>query len=188
MANTATYVSTAQPATTGALYVAALNTTLPTDATTKLGTDFTCLGYITEDGITISTDIESGTIKAWGGDTVVAYQKSKSETMKVGLMETRNSAVLGLVYGSDNVTESSGAITIKSDTGELDDMVYVAEMINSDGSLRRIVVPRGKITGLGDQTFVSDSAVVYDLTVSVMKNGTNPLHYEYIGAATTTST
>ena len=49
MANTATNVSTGKPNISGAVYVAPMGTTLPTDATTALDEAFTCLGDVSED-------------------------------------------------------------------------------------------------------------------------------------------
>ena len=67
MGNTASYVSVGKPNLSGAVYVAPKGTTLPTDATTSLGAAFTCLGYVSEDGLENQNELDSGEIKAWGG-------------------------------------------------------------------------------------------------------------------------
>ena len=43
---------------TGAIFTAPMTATVPTDATTALGSEFVCIGYTSSDGISIS---ESGT-------------------------------------------------------------------------------------------------------------------------------
>ena len=76
MANVASNVSAGKPKTTGAIWVAPKGSTLPTDTATALDAAFKCLGYCSDDGLTNSTDLESETIKAWGGDTVLTDRKS----------------------------------------------------------------------------------------------------------------
>ena len=64
-------VTTGKPKVAGAVFVAPTGTTLPTDATTALGTAFKELGYVSEDGVTNNNSPESENVKAWGGDTVL---------------------------------------------------------------------------------------------------------------------
>ena len=54
MANTVANVSAGKPAVGGAVFVAPTGTTLPTDATTALGSAFKALGYCSDDGLTNS--------------------------------------------------------------------------------------------------------------------------------------
>ena len=60
-----------KPKTTGAIWVAPVGSTLPTDATTALDAAFKCLGYASEDGVTNANSPDTDTVKAWGGDTVL---------------------------------------------------------------------------------------------------------------------
>lgn len=71
MANTVANVSAGKPAVGGAVSVAALGSTLPTDSTTALDAAFKSLGYCSEDGLTNSNSPESDQINAWGGDVVL---------------------------------------------------------------------------------------------------------------------
>ena len=64
MANNASYASAAKPNIAGAIYRAAKTATLPTTADGALSSDYKCLGYISEDGITNSNSRSSDTFKA----------------------------------------------------------------------------------------------------------------------------
>lgn len=64
--NNSANVTAGTPKVGGAFFHAPLGTDLPTDANTALDTAFKNLGYISEDGLTESTSIDTNTVKAWG--------------------------------------------------------------------------------------------------------------------------
>lgn len=72
-----TKVTAGKPKVGGALFRAPAGTALPTDAVTALAEAYKCLGYVSEDGVTNSTSIDSDEVKAWGGDTVLTPQPER---------------------------------------------------------------------------------------------------------------
>ena len=60
-------VSLGKPKKTGCLYYAPAGTDLPTDATTALPATYTCVGYLSEDGVTNATDTDTTDINEMGG-------------------------------------------------------------------------------------------------------------------------
>lgn len=181
MSNVATNVSAGKPNISGAIWTAPLGTTLPTDTQTALGADFKCLGYCSEDGLTNSTDLESETIKAWGGDTVLTIQKSKDDKFKFTLLEVLNEDVLKFVYGTSNVTGTlSTGIAIKANNKDVEERVIVIDMILRDNTSKRIVIPDCKISELGDITYSDSDAVGYETTLACMPDSTGNTHYEYL--------
>lgn len=195
MANTVENVSFGKPKVSGAIYRGLLGEglTLPTDATTALDSDFKCLGYVSEDGLTNSTENSDDGIKAWGGDTVLITDDARKDTFKFKLIEILNEDVLKAVYVDDNVTVAAAttttpkSITIKANNKEQPECCWVVEMLLRDGNPKRIVIPKGKITEIGDIVYKDDEAVGYDLTISADADSNGNTHYEYMTVGSPTS-
>lgn len=191
MANVATNVTAGKPAVAGAVYRAVLSSslTIPTDATTALSSDFKALGYVSEDGLTNSNSPDTDIIKAWGGDPVLPIQSGKEDTFQFTLIEVLNADVLKAVYGTANVTGTiDSGITVKANSKEAEEACWVVEMVLRGGVLKRVVIPDGKITEIGDIEYTDEDAVGYEVTVSASPDSAGQTHYEYIKkpAATTT--
>jgi len=181
MANTAGNVSAGKPALNGAVYRAASGTTLPTDATTALSADFKCLGYCGEDGLVNSNSPSTTDIKAWGGDTVLSIQEEKTDTFQVTLLEVLNADVLKAVYGSTNVSGTlSTGVTITANAKEAEEGVWAVDMLLNSNTVKRIVIPKGKITEIGDITYSDADPIGYEVTITALPDESGSTHYEYI--------
>lgn len=174
-------VSTAKPKVGGAVYSAPLGTLLPKNATEELDNKFVSLGYISEDGMTNENSPESENIKAWGGDTVASVQTDKEDTFTYTLIEATNINVLKEVYGQGNVEgDLDTGITIKANSKELEEHCLVVDMILKGGNLKRIVIPNGKVSELGEITYGDEDAIGYETTVTGIPDEDGNTHYEYI--------
>lgn len=178
----ASNVSAGKPNTSGSVYWALLSDspTIPTDAVTTL-TGFTELGYVSEDGVVNDNSPSSEQIKAWGGDVVLALQTEKPDEFKLTLIETLNIDVMKAVYGSSNVTGTalSSGVALAANSDEPEEAAWVIEMIVRGGILKRIVIPDGKITEVGEITYKDDEATGYELTIQAMPDSSGNTHYEY---------
>lgn len=172
-------ITVGKPKTTGAVFVAPLGTALPTDASSTLAAAYVELGYVSEDGITNENTPENEDIKAWGGTVVYSSQTEKTDTFTFSLLETLKADVLKVVYGDSNVTEEGNNITINATTDELPERVYVIDMLLRNGSLKRIVIPDGKISELGEITYKDDELAGYELTITCLPTD-GATHKEYI--------
>ena len=184
MANVASNVSAGKPKTTGAIWVAPKGSTLPTDTATTLDAAFKCLGYCSDDGLTNSTDLESETIKAWGGDTVLTIQTSKEDRFGFTLIEVLNEDVLKFVYGSTNVSGTlATGLTVTANNADVEEVAIVIDMIMRDNTAKRIVIPDCKISEFGDVVYSDSEAVGYETTVTCMPDSSGNTHYEYLKSA-----
>lgn len=181
MANNALNASTSKPKVGGAIFCAPKGTTLPTDAVASLASGFVCLGYMGEDGITNNDALETGEIRAWGGDIVLNYTESHTDTFGCKLLEVLKAEVLEAVYGASNVSGTlETGITVKSNAKERPYMAWVFEMVLTDGAVKRIVIPSGKVTELAEITYADNEAIGYDVTIGTIPDSDGNTHYEYI--------
>lgn len=182
MANNVSNVTAGKPAIAGAVYRAAKGTAAPTDASTALAAEFKALGYCSEDGLVNSNSMSTTDIKAWGGDIVLNIQEEKTDTFQLTLIEVLNVEVLKAIYGADNVvgTDLANGITVKANASEPVEGVWAIDMVMNGGVLKRIVIPHGKISELGDITYSDSDAVGYEITITALPDAEGNTHYEYL--------
>lgn len=174
MPNNEKNVAAGKPKIGGAIFAAPVGTTLPADASTALGQDFACLGYVDEDGLKNALDRSSEEIKAWGGDTVMVLNEETSDGFRFVLIECLNPEVLKLVYGTDNVTVTAAgdntpekiAIDVV-DQPVADEHVIVIDTLLRD-AIKRIILPRAAVSEVGEVAYEDSDVVGYDTTLKCM--------------------
>jgi hypothetical protein len=181
MGNTATNVSTGKPKVAGAVFVAPINTTLPTDATTALDNAFVCLGYVSEDGLTNNNEMDVSAIKAWGGAIVYRSLTELDDNFALTLIESENVDVLKAVYGDSNVTvDASDNVKVEVKAEDPQEKVWVFDLALRGNKAKRIVIPDGAVTSRESITYNDSDAIGYGITVSAYPDANGKTHIEYL--------
>ena len=181
--NNAGQVTAGKPKFGGAVYRAPLTATLPTDAVTALAVDFINQGYCSDEGFKNNMGITTETVKAWGGDVVLTTQTEKTDTFTVTLIESINPEVLKTVYGENRVSGTlADGMTVQVNSEEQVESAWVCDMVLKGNVAKRVVIPFGKITAIGEVTYNDSGAVGYALTISARPDSSGNTHYEYLKA------
>ena len=165
---TAGLVTTAKPQKGGAVSSATLGTAIPADAAATLNAAFVKLGYVSEDGLTNGNEKDVEDIKDWGGDTVLSVGTGRKETFQMTFIQSLDPDVLKEVYGQENVKIASGnkLVTVDHNAKDMPHRVFVIEMIMAGGYVKRIVIPDGQVTEVGDVVYKAGEAVGYETTIT----------------------
>lgn len=180
MANIAANVSVGKPKAAGGIYAGPTTTVAPTNATSALPAGLVGLGFVSDDGLTNSIEMETADINAWGGTRVLSVRTSRSESFSWTFIESLNVAVLTQVYGPDNVSEVSGSLAIIHNDAELPFQMYTFEILMTGDKVKRIVVPNSQISEVGDVVYVDGEAVGYEVTLSCFPDVLGNTVYEFI--------
>ena len=192
--NSENLTTTSAPKTGGPLFRGATSATLPTDAVSELGADFTNLGRISDDGAKLSDSISTEEIKDWEGVTVATPLKEKKDECEITLIEAHNGEVLKTVFGAENVSGTlETGITVKSNPHNPKHYAYVLDTIEGEDAdiLHRKVYPNAAITKVGDQTYVNNKLVSYQVTITALGDENGNTRYDYYkkkGASTESGT
>lgn len=165
----------------GYFFSAPAGTTPPADYSTQLGSEFSNLGFISEDGISESIESNSDSMVDMNGDTIATASSSREETVSCTLVEIKKDS-LSEIYGHSNVTESDDGktITVKHKGGDRDARVYVFELLLKDGRKWRQVIPNGQVTEVGDLALASGDLAGRQVTITANVDTSGVSVYDYI--------
>ena len=182
--NNVANVSSAKGVKGGYIFTAPVGTALPTDYTTVLSEAWKCLGYISEDGYVETLDTDSEDIKDMNGDLMASPQTSRVESAQLTLAEIK-AATLKVMYGSDNVKDEEGMITVKHNGNSDETWPAVLELVLKDGRRWRKVVPNAQSSELDDLTLAVGELAARALTVKYLTDEDGNTCYDYIQSTET---
>ena len=185
--NDSTMVSLGKFKVGGYAYWAPAGTTLPTDSATALPAEYKLLGYLSEDGLTNTTDTDTAEIKDANGATVMKIITSYAESYQFALLEVLRAEAAKLRYNSDAVTGNDKSMTIKHELPSDEDFVLVFEIAMSGDVKDRLVIGNATRAEFDDRQVHAGDPQVYDITVSANDMGNGVTAIEYIGIAASRS-
>lgn len=144
--------------------------TLPERATDKLDDSFISLGELSENGVTESNSVTSTDHKGWHGKVLLTTITDEKVTFKMELVEVDRASAAKVRYGVDNVKEDAdgtfSAIDVRSIPTTI--LPLVIDELESNGYLRRTVIPRAKIESVDDISHQRGNLMVYGITFSAL--------------------
>lgn len=163
---------------TGAIWVAAKGTTLPSDATTDLGADWSLLGFTSDAGVSISETSSNNAIYAWEGRTEVFNARTEyTEQVSFTPIQT-NADVLKLLWGDDAVTVSGDNITVKHHGKTLEPVCITIETVPRTGIVKRYC-GTFQLTERGAQTLDGTQVDGRQVTFNAVPDSDGFTMYEY---------
>lgn len=184
MANSATNVRAGLSVT---VYTAAIGTVAPTAINGSL-TGWTDLGYVSEDGVSITPSQDVKDIMAHQSLTAVrSISTARNYELKFAAMESK-SEVFKLAFGGGSfaVTGTGAAATstyTPASASAIDERAFIVQM--DDGTNKDLwIFPRTLVTDVGDISLKKDEAISYDLTVKVLTPSTGSV-FTFLSSQTT---
>jgi hypothetical protein len=158
-------------AITGAVYAAPLGTTAPTDYATALNAAFKDLGYLGEDGVSITPNEASKKLKAWqNGQTVKTIRKGEDITVAFELIELRSEDAQKAYWG-EGATVASGGLTVTvTDLSGSTPIMLVVEAHDGDVGTRYFF-PKATLSERGTISLLSDNYQAMPVTFECAKDG-----------------
>ena len=173
-------VTVGKPGVGGCVFRADTGTTPPTTAVASLASAFKDMGYISDAGIKKTLTRSTEKVKAYGGDTVATPQTEFEDTFSMTFLETLNEDTINAVYGPSNVSGSiASGLTVNVNSKELPEGVWVIDQVLNGNVKSRFVIPKGKITDIGETTYVDGEPVGFEVTITGLPDSNGNTHYEY---------
>ena len=171
-----------QSMTTGAVQTADVGTAAPTDARTALPNAWgDGSGYVSQDGVTLSQNRSTETIKDWGLNSVRTLLTDFTGTIQYAELETNQESMERMV-GAANVTVTAANTThgeqLKVAIGpELPPARAWCFSMKDEERRMRIFIPNGQVTAVADSQFIPNAGVVWPFTITYNDDGTGHCIY-----------
>ncbi len=160
----------------GRVYVAPVGTTLPTSPTSLLDASFADLGYVSEDGVTLSFALTTEDVTAWQTAFPIRRIGTGFEGSAAFTLLQFNSDTVSVAFGGGTVTEPTPGVYKYTPPAASDVAEYSAVIEWSDGSRDyRWVINRCTVSDGVETNLVRNAAAQLPITLAVLgDDGVDP--------------
>ncbi len=163
----------------GSVYAAPTGTTLPTTATMALNVAFKDMGYISEDGVSLTPNVEFTDIMAWQAAVPVKTSlDTASFEIQFNMLEV-NLNTFQLYFFNVTATNNfgQGKFLIPSNPGSQERAVIV-DWTDDTGDKNRLILPKAVLADRENIQLVRNEAVMTGVTFRALdSNGTFAILY-----------
>lgn len=165
-----------QSPTTGAVAVADVGVTPPTDARTALGSAWDDGGYVDENGISLAVTRNTTPIRDWSKSVVRNLLTEYNGAVNCNFLQVDEFSAKRM-FGEDNVTvtaaTSAHGVQMKVEIGSQLPPIEAFCFSMKDGDARvRAFIPRGQFTDVNQIDFKPDAGNVIGGTIATYDDGT----------------
>ncbi|WP_353809076.1 hypothetical protein [Agromyces sp. SYSU T00194] len=142
--------------------------TAPTDGTTELGVTWSDLGYVSEDGVTETTEQSTTVLRAWQRAKKVRTLIEEGTVRYAFTLLQTSADTVAFYYGGTVGTDGSIVIDVSVERPVI---AFILDVIDGDDVIRAYA-PEAQVVEVGDQVFASGEPVGYEVTVECAYNET----------------
>lgn len=161
----------------GYAYTLPTSALMPKDTKTALPATAEDLGFVSEDGLSISTDRSTEPIKDWNLDDIRLLLTEHSATITFTIISW-TVAGLKAYFGDENVTETTDEIVVKINARDIGNRAWVFNLKDL-GRKRRVVVPNGALSSQGEITFVKGENTPLEIELTALVDAFGEKIYIY---------
>lgn len=152
----------------GMFYHAPAGTALPTTASAALPATWKEVGYVSQDGLTVSINVTTEGIKDWANRIVRMVVTDSDETAQASVITTTEET-LATVLGEDNVAAAGGTITAGLSLATLPPEEAFLFRIKDGDDMIIVGCTKGQVTSLENLSFQPGNAISWTPTITVLE-------------------
>lgn len=169
--NSEVNVSATKSVVGGYCFRAPVGTALPTSPSWTPTSAWKCMGYITEDGETFSTNSNVAEFRDQNGDIMDTSQSNYGESFACSFAETK-AATFESVFGDGAVTDEDGVLKVNHTGEEPGTYSYAFLFLLKDGRKWVRYAEKCKRTAVGDLSTNSANVLAWNATFQVIRSQT----------------
>ena len=167
------------------IWMAPVGTTAPTDATTALAAEWSTLGYLSEDGVTLSQSTNSEDIYPWQGRSPVRTMNTERNLSMEFSMFEFNEQNLQLYFGMEQAKQGSADSWSLNVVSNAPSQIYsfVIDVADLDVKVR-YYIPRGSLSDAGDLEITDAGVMALPVTLKTLDSAGELMEIFYSKATT----